>query len=76
MVADNRIFMSKVNPQWFPDLVKEARHHIGNKCDDFVVLYSEPLEEHFMMYNSMSKKGQLKVKCPHKCFREQESSKK
>ena len=56
-------FIAKVNPIWWPDLVEEAKKHIGDKDGDFVVLHSEELGEHFMMYNSMTKKGKIKKKC-------------
>jgi hypothetical protein len=63
LVADDRKFIAKVNPAWFPELAAEAKKHLGKREDDFVVLYSEELEEHFMMCNSMTSKGAMKTKC-------------
>jgi len=63
LTRKGRKFISKVNPQWWRDLVEEAKKNIGDKPDDFVVLYSSKCKEHFMMYNSTGKKGKLKQKC-------------
>jgi hypothetical protein len=59
----DRKFISKVNSKWWPELVEKATEYIGKKDGDFVVLWSEDLREHFMMYNSMNKRGKIKRKC-------------
>lgn len=62
-VKENYKFIAKVNPKWWPELVKEAEKHIGKKENDFVVLHSSKLGQHFMMYNSIGKKNSMKKKC-------------
>ena len=47
---------------WFPELMERAKETLGKKEDDFVVLFSEELGEHLMVYNSKGKKNQLKIK--------------
>jgi hypothetical protein len=63
LCADDRKFIAKVNPAWFPELAAEAKKHLGQKDKDFVVLYSDDLGEHFMMCNSVSRKNNMKTKC-------------
>lgn len=60
MVNEGRKFLAKVNPKWFPELTKIASESIGDKDGDFVVLWSDEKEEHFMMYNSAGKKEKSK----------------
>ena len=43
--------------------MKNALQNLGDTVGEFVVLWSEDLEEHFMVYNSTGKKGKLKRKC-------------
>jgi hypothetical protein len=60
---EGRKFIAKVNSRWFPELTKIATESIGENDSDFVVLWSDVTEEHFMMYNSRGKKGKMKRKC-------------
>jgi hypothetical protein len=58
-----REFIAKCNPGWWKELVEKAATELGKKDGDFVVMWSDETQEHFMMYNSMSKKGKIKRKC-------------
>jgi len=44
-------FIAKVNPQWWPELVKKAQALIGDKVHDYVVFYSEEKGLHWYMCN-------------------------
>lgn len=63
LVEIEQKFIAKVNSQWWPELFKKADALLGNKIHDYVVLYSEELNEHFMLYNSDMRKGKSKKKC-------------
>lgn len=64
LVADKRLFIGKVNPKWWSELVELAKEHLEYKKFAVVVLYSAELEEHFMAYYHPKKStGELKLKC-------------
>lgn len=42
--------------------MEKANETLGNKEDDFVVLFSTELGEHLMVYNSKGKKNKIKRK--------------
>jgi hypothetical protein len=63
LCRNDRRFLAKVNPSWWKILVDKAKEEIGDLDGEFVLLWSDELEQHFMMYNSESKKGKLKRKC-------------
>jgi hypothetical protein len=53
MIENNKLYLMKVSKKRFPDLFTEAKKHIDEKNrDDFVVLFSEETNEHFMFYIS------------------------
>lgn len=56
-------FIAKVNPMWWNDLYQIALRYLSDKAGEFVVLWSEELNEHFMVYNSIGKQSKLKRKC-------------
>lgn len=59
---DDRKFLAKVNPKWFPELAAKAKALLGKKDSEFVVLYSEELGEHFMGCNFITAKNKIKQK--------------
>jgi hypothetical protein len=63
LVARGRKFIAKVNPKWWKELVDKASLDLSDDRHEYVVLWSEELQEHFMMYNSVSKTGVVKKKC-------------
>jgi hypothetical protein len=50
LARDDKKFLAKVNPKWFPELVELASKHIGKKNQDFVVLYSGDLNMNTIFY--------------------------
>jgi len=63
LVENDRKFIAKANPSWWKALVNKAKLDLGDTADDYVVLWSTELEMHFMVYNSISRKGKIKNKC-------------
>jgi len=55
-------FVGKCNPEWWKDLVAQAKQEISDEDGDFVLLYSEEHELHFMMMNCGFKKKKKKTK--------------
>jgi len=52
-IDNDKLYIFKASKKRFPELFEKAKEHINErKKDDFVVLYSEETNEHFMMYNS------------------------
>jgi hypothetical protein len=63
LTESGRKFIAKVNSAWWKDLADVAKSELGPDDGDYVILYSDELEQHFMMYNSRTKKGKIKKKC-------------